>query len=323
MAKNLNRCVALFSALVATAVGLCACSSSDAGGNTSSKSAVAMGFAGPDITIWNDELALMRPIIEKAGYTFLTDDPQWNINQQVSDWQAWVNRGDVKAIMGFPVQADAMIPVTTAAKSAGIPVFGYLQKWAGTSGSVVVDSYKGGYDLAVNSAKAIVAEHNQDSTLVVVGDRSSDFSANATKGLIAGLKSQLPSAHVVELSGTTQQNGYDLAKAQLTSDPKSKVWLGYTNDVITGVYNALLDSGVRKDDPSYYLASRDATNATLDLIKIPNSIYRTSIIVPAEALAQADAKLLIAGAKGEKTSDITVPSVFVTAANADKYYVSK
>ena len=36
-----------------------------------------MSFGGSTIALWNDELELMRPVIEKAGYRFLTDDPQF------------------------------------------------------------------------------------------------------------------------------------------------------------------------------------------------------------------------------------------------------
>ena len=38
-----------------------------------------------------------------------------------------------------------------------------------------------------------------------------------------------------------------------------------------GVYQALKDTGVKPDDPRYYLAGMDVTNETLDMIKIPNS----------------------------------------------------
>lgn len=326
MARNITRLTAAIGA-AAAAISLSACASADPSETEStsdaSRGAVAMGFAGSDITIWNDQLEIMRPLIEAAGYEFLTDDPQWDINQQVSNWQAWINRGDVKAIMGYPVQADAMIPVTESANAAGIPVFGYLLSWEGASASMLVDSYQGGYDLAVNAAETIIDEGNEDSTFVIVGDRGTDFTADATQGLVDGLASVLPDAKVVELSGSVEQDGYDVAKAQLTSDPDSTIWLGYSNDVIHGVYHALLDSGVAEDDPDYYLASRDATNQTLDFIKIPNSIYRTSIIVPAQALAEANAELLIAGAEGEDTEDIIVPSVFVTSDNADDYYVTE
>ncbi|MFT4280323.1 sugar ABC transporter substrate-binding protein [Microbacterium sp.] len=308
------------------ALALTACTTSadaDGTGSTSEpKGAVAMGFAGADITIWNDQLEIMRPIVEAAGYEFLTDDPQWDVNRQVSSWQAWINRGDVKAIAGYPVTPDAMVPVTQQAEAAGIPVFGYLVGWEGTSATTVVDSYDGGYELAANAATELKASGaDPDLTVVIVGSRDSDFSADAMDGLTEGFTSVLPDASIVEQTAITREDGYNITKAQMTADPESYVWLGASNDTILGVYQALIEEGVAEDDPRFYLASRDATNETLDLIKIDGSIYRTSLVVAAQALAEANAKLLIDGAEGKETSDIVVPGVLVTAADADDYYV--
>ncbi|CAN7441320.1 sugar ABC transporter substrate-binding protein [Microbacterium sp. LjRoot45] len=306
------------------ALSLTACTTADAGTGEApeSKGAVAMGFAGADITIWNDQLEIMRPIVEAAGYEFLTDDPQWDVNRQVSSWQAWINRGDVKAIAGYPVTPDAMVPVTQQAEAAGIPVFGYLVGWEGTSGTTVVDSYDGGFELAANAATELqAAGADDDLTVVIVGSRDSDFSADAMDGLTEGFTSVMPDASIVEQTAITREDGYNITKAQMTADPESHVWLGASNDTILGVYQALIEEGVAEDDPNFYLASRDATNETLDLIKIENSIYRTSLVVPAQALAEANAKLLIDGAEGKETSDIVVPGVLVTAEDADDYYV--
>lgn len=312
----------LAAGVVVVALGLSACGATDAGEAPESKGAVAMGFAGADISIWNDQLEIMRPIVEDAGYEFLTDDPQWDVNRQVSSWQAWINRGDVKAIAGYPVTPDAMVPVTQQATAAGIPVFGYLIGWEGTSGTTVVDSYNGGFELAANAASELqAADHDDDLTVVIVGSRDSDFTADAMDGLIEGFTSVLPDASIVEQTAVTREDGYNITKAQMTADPESYVWLGASNDTILGVYQALIEEGVAEDDPNFYLASRDATNETLDLIKIEDSIYRTSLVVPAQALAEANAKLLIDGAEGGETSDIVVPGVLVTAEDADEYYV--
>lgn len=312
----------LAAGVIAAALGLTACSTAGTSDATESKGAVAMGFAGADITIWNDQLELMRPIIEDAGYEFLTDDPQWDVNRQVSSWQAWINRGDVKAIAGYPVTPDAMIPVTQQAEAAGVPVFGYLVDWEGTSGTTVVDSYDGGFELASNAATELKADGAADDlTVVIVGSRDSDFGAEAMDGLTEGFTSVLPDASIVEQTAITREDGYNITKAQMTADPESHVWLGASNDTILGVYQALIEEGIAEDDPEFYLASRDATDETLDLISIEGSIYRTSLVVPAKALAEANAKLLIDGAEGEETSDIVVPGVLVTADDADEYYV--
>ncbi len=48
-------------------------------------------------------------------------DPQFKVEQQVQDWKAWIAQGEVKAIMGWPINADAMVPVTQQAADAAFP----------------------------------------------------------------------------------------------------------------------------------------------------------------------------------------------------------
>ncbi|WP_430867256.1 sugar ABC transporter substrate-binding protein [Demequina aurantiaca] len=332
MKKHTQRLATGLTAAVA-ALALAACSSSSesadpiasSASSDEPKGAIAMGFATSEIQIWNDQLEIMRPIIEDAGYEFLTDDPQFDINRQVASWQAWVNRGDVKAIMGYPVSTDSVVPVTEVATEAGVPVLGYLLTWDGVAAATIVDSYEGGYDLGVSAAEETAETAGADATITVAtfGGRDTEFGALAMDGLAEGFVSVMPNAVITELSTITREDGYNFTKSQLTADPDTHVWLGASNDTMLGAYQALLDSGVAVDDPDYYVASRDATNEVLDLIKIPDSIYRTSIVVPAQALAEANAKLLIDAAEGVAVTDITVPSVFVTAENADEFYVAE
>jgi ABC-type sugar transport system substrate-binding protein len=301
-----------------------AASTADAGAAGEAAGAVAMGFAGADITIWNDQLEIMRPIVEAAGYEFLTSDPQWEIQRQVSDWETWINRGDVKAIMGYPIQTDSMVPVTQKAAQAGIPVLGYLLTWEGIAAATVVDSYQGGYDLAAATAESVAAIHgdNPDLNVAILGNRETDFSAQAVDGLTAGFTSVLPDATIIELKAITREDGYNATQSQLIADPETYVWLGGSNDPILGAYQAVLDSGIATDDPRFFLTSRDATDETLDYIKIPDSIYRTSLVVPSRDLATANAQLLLDAAAGKKVSNIEVPGVLVDAANADQYYTT-
>ena len=313
-------------AAVALIGTLAACSSSETGGgstDTASKGAVAMSFAGMDITIWNDELKFMRPIVEDAGYEFLTDDPQWQVQKQVNDWDAWINRGDVKAIMGFPVQTDAIVPATERAKAAGIPVLAYAARWEGVTAGVLVDGYADGVTVGT-AAGEWINENYADAAEVPVGlvaDLTSDFGKQKADGLKDGLEKTSKNVKVYSLPGVSRDEGYAAANAQLTAEPDTKVWLGTSNDNMTGAYQALLDSGVAKDDPSYAVGSPDATNETLDIIGIPDSIWRIGFIVSAKELGEANAKMLVAAADGEKVDDVTISAQRVTADNIDSFYV--
>ncbi len=289
-----------------------------------SKGAIAMGFAGMDITIWNDQLKFMEPIIEDAGYEFLTSDPQWDVQKQVSDWEAWIQRGDVKAIMGFPVQSDAMVPVTAKATAAGIPVLGYATRWEGTTAGTIIDSYEDGY-LVGEAAAEWINENKADEAEVpvaVVADKTSDLGKGRTEGIIAALEEIAPNVKVYELPGISREEGNSAAKSHLVAVPDTQVWVGTSNDNTAGAYQALLDSGVAKDDANYYVGATDATNETLDVIKIPNSIWRGGFILPAKVLAESNADLLLRAAAGEKVTDNVITSTRVTSENADEFYVN-
>lgn len=289
--------------------------------SSDSNGALAMSFAGLDITIWVDVLAEMEPIINEAGFEFLSDDPQWDVQTQASNWDAWLSRGDVKAIMAFPVQADALVPVTERAVDSGVPVFGYTTKWEGVECALLTDPVKDGYLLGENAANWM-SENGGDEGLkvAVMSDREADLTRGRTEGIIAALEELAPNAEVYELPGLSREVGLSNAQAQLAAHPETSVWLSVSNDNIQGAYQALGNAGVSPDDPEYLLGSLDVTNETLDIIKSPDSIWRVAFAFPTKELAKANAELLISAGRGEQCSDYTITPKAVTAENADEYY---
>lgn len=283
--------------------------------------AVAMSFAGLDITIWVDILAEMEPMINEAGLEFLSDDPQWDVQTQASNWDSWIARGDVKAIMAFPVQADALEPVTQRANEAGIPIFGYTTKWAGVECALLTDAFDDGVLLGEN-AVAWMSENGGPAGMkvAVMSDRESDLLGGRTEGIIAALEELAPDAEVFELPGLSREVGLNNAEAQLAAHPDTNVWLSVGNDNVQGAYQALSNAGVGADDPNYMLGSLDVTNETLDIIKLPDSIWRVAFAFPTKELAKANADLLIGAARGEVCSDYLITPKPVTAENADTYY---
>ena len=323
MFKKLKLAVASASVLI-----LAACS---AGGTTpeaqeapeseASGGALAMSFGGLDITIWVDVLAEMKPIIEEAGYEFLSDDPQWDVQKQAANWDAWLARGDVKAIMAFPVQADALVPVTQRALAAGVPVFGYTTKWDGVECALLTDPVKDGYLLG-ETAAAWISENGGAAGMkvAVMSDREADLTRGRTEGIVAALEELAPEAEVFELPGLSREVGLTNAQAQLAAHPDTNIWLSVSNDNIQGAYQALANAGVAADDEGYLLGSLDVTNETLDIIKSPASIWRVAFAFPTKELAKANAGLLISAAKGETCVDYVITPKAVTADNADEYY---
>jgi ABC-type sugar transport system substrate-binding protein len=286
--------------------------------------AVAMSFGGSTLALWNDEIALMRPMIEKEGYKFITDDPQFKVEKQVDDWKAWIAQGNVKAIMGWPINAAAMVPVTKQAAEAHIPVIGYAVRWPGTVAALLTKPEDDGKKLASFAVDWIKKSYgNEPVEVAVLSDEQNDLTRLRVKGLYEGVKSSIPNAKIYKIAALSREDGYNAAKQQLIAHPKTTVWLSFTNDNMKGAYKALIDSHVKADDPKYFLAGMDVTNEDLDLIQIPDSIYRMAFAFRSQILARVNADFLIAAAKGQPVKDVSVEPELVVRENAKDFYVGK
>lgn len=287
--------------------------------------AVAMSFGGSTIELWNDIIKLMRPAIEKEGYELITHDPQFRVEQQVQDWKAWIAQGQVVAIMGWPINADALVPVTRQAQDAGIPVIGYAAEWPGVSASMLTTPEQDGRDYAAYAVKWIKEKFSdQPIKVAVMSDEQNDLTRLRVEGIVKEVEENIPNAEIFKLSpAVSREDGFNAAKQQMTAHPDTRVWLSFSNENIKGAYKALIDSGVAKDDPDFYMSSMDVTNEDLDLIKIPNGIYRMAFAFRSETLAKANTTLLLKAAKGEPLENIYVRPELVTPDTADSFYVGK
>lgn len=310
----------------AAALSLAACSG---GGNASnesggeSKGAVALSFAGLDITLWNDIIDIVEEDVTDAGYKFLTHDPRWDVQAQTRDWEAWANGEDLKALVAFPVQVDAVIPATETLVERGIPVMGYTTKWAGVDYAMVVHSYDDGFNAGVGAADWILEKYGDVAqTVAVHTDRNTDLGIERADGVIDGLKSKLSKVNIAELSGLSREEGQANTERQLTADPDTKIWLSTAEDNMLGNYVALMDHGVDPNDPDYFLGSMDVTNESITILtENEDSILRQAYIFAAQPLADAISTLLINAAEGKPLEDQVVLPELVTRDNAMDYWI--
>ncbi|MGW6172167.1 sugar ABC transporter substrate-binding protein [Arthrobacter sp. NPDC055138] len=312
----------LAACLVLSGCGPAGAEGTDSGGQ--GKGAVAMSFAGLDIQIWVDELAYMKPAIEQAGYELLSDDPQWNIQNQVSSWESWIQRGDVKAIMGYPVQSDSMAAVTEQANAAGIPVVGYATQWDGIEAALVIDNFQDGVRLGEEAGKWIVEKYGKAEVPVgLFSYYETDLGRDRTEGIKKGLINAGANVKIADMPALTVEDGMENTRNQLSANPDTKVWLSTGDGQMIGAYRALTEYGVDPHDPNYLLGALDATNESLDLIKEPKGIWRLGYILPAKELAEKNVELLLGAAEGTLKGDINIASTRVTPENADQFYTKK
>lgn len=306
---------------------LTGCSAANDGGDNGGAAAgdngaIAMSFPGLDIQIWVDMLDYMEPKVEAAGYEFLSDDPQWNIQNQVQSWESWVQRGDLKVLFGNPVQVDSVQAVTDQATAAGIPVIGYSTEWEGTQAALLIDNYQDGLTLGREAGEWIVEKYGDEQVPVFLFSYyENDLGIDRSNGIKDGLAEAGANVEIAETSALSIQDGMDGATNQLSANPDTKVWLSVGSDQMIGAYRALLDNGVAADADDYLLGALDATNESLEIIQEPNSIWRLGYILPATMLSDHILDLVLGAAAGEEVETITVASTEVTPENASEFIV--
>lgn len=283
---------------------------------------VAMSFGGSTIALWNDILELMEPALEAQGFRMITHDPQFRVEQQVQDWRSWIAQGEVEAIMGWPINADAMVPVTRLAQQADIPVIGYAVAWRGVAASMLTNPEEDGRKLASQVVPWVKANYGDDPVKVaILSDEQNDLTRLRVEGIDAGMAEALPNASITRVAALTREDGYNAARRHLTAHPDTTIWLSFSNDNMKGVYKALMDAGVAPDDPKFFLAGMDVTNEDLDLIQIPDSIYRMAFAFRSETLARVNTELLVKAANDQPLEDIFVAPELVTPETAKNFYV--
>ncbi len=320
--KKTSGLVALGTAAV---LALTSCQGGDGSGGSGEgeKGALAMSFAGRDIQLWNDMLPFMEEVVEDAGYEFVTDNPEWDAQKQVEDWESWVVQGEVDVIMGYPAQSDSMIPVTGQAQEAGIPVLGYGSTWEGVDAAVLMDHERDGQVLGEAAAKWIretSGDEQVDVCLLAFPD--TDLGRLRGEGIKRALEESGLDLNVNEQRALNSDDGYAAVQNQLNAFPDTKVWLGISNDQTRGAYQALIDAGVSPSDDSVLVGNVDGTDAEVEYAMKEDSIWRLLYMVPARKIAEANAQMMIDSAEGNAVEDTTLEQTLVTAENGESFLIA-
>ncbi len=289
-----------------------------AGGD--SKGAIAWSFPSQDVQVWADQLTFMRPIIEDAGYEFLTHDPGFDAQKQINDWEAWIARGDVKAMGGFPLDANLVGGVTAAAQSAGIPLIGYIIEWDGVAASTLTPAYDGGVDLGKAAGEWVVETYGTENVgVAILGEFGNPYGQEQARGFRDGLAATKANVTISELQTLDRNDGHTNMSNQLIADPNTRVVLSHGGDMGLGARQAIIDSGVSATDPNWFVGTTDVTDEILDLIAQGDDIWRTAFVSSAADLASTNAKLLIDAAEGRAVETTVVAAKQVTKDNVEQF----
>ncbi|MBL5973815.1 MAG: sugar ABC transporter substrate-binding protein [Candidatus Leucobacter sulfamidivorax] len=307
----------------AVAVSLAACSApadDTAGGGAEIKGAIAWSYPSQDVPVWADQLKLMAPIIEEAGYEFLTHDPGFDAQKQVDDWQAWIARGDVKAMGGFPFDVNLIGGVTSEAAAANIPLIGYIVEWDGVAAATLAPAYENGVDLGTAAGEWIVETYGDEPVSVaILGAFGTPYAQEQARGYTDGLESTDANITIAELEAVDRNAGHTAMQNQLIADPNTRVVLTHGADISLGARQAIIDSGVEATDERWFVGATDATDELVDLIAKGDDILRAAFVSPTVELAETNARLLIDAAEGRPVETTVVAAERITPENADRF----
>lgn len=307
----------------AVAVSLAACSAptgGGAGGDAEVKGAIAWSYPSQDVPVWADQLKLMAPIIEEAGYEFLTHDPGFDAQKQVDDWQAWISRGDVRAMGGFPFDVNLIGGVTSEAAAAGIPLIGYIVEWDGVAAATLAPAYENGVDLGAAAGEWIVDTYGDEPVgVAILGAFGTPYAQEQARGYVDGLEKTDANITVAELEAVDRNAGHTAMQNQLIADPNTRVVLTHGADISLGARQAIIDSGVGATDERWFVGATDATDELVDLIAKGDDILRAAFVSPTIELAETNARLLIDAAEGRPVKTTVVAAERITPENADRF----
>jgi len=226
--------------------------------------------------------------------------------------------------MGFPAQADSFVPVTAAAKAAGIPVIGYAGVWPGADYQLDLDMVGAG--AATGKAAGTWIEKTLGgagpTTVALLADTSADLGRLQLEGFKQGLAESGADVTVVVLEASTRDAGYNAMQSNLIAHPDTAVILGIGSDMVLGARQALIDAGVDPADGRHYAGATDASGEALDLIAGGTDMWFESYAWSPTELGKADAALLIAAAEGTLSGNTVVRVSRVDATNVDAYRIN-
>ena len=252
---------------------------------------------------------------ESLGYTGLIDDPQVNLENQITAIENFVTSG-VKGIVVFPVDGTGVDDAAKAAMAAGVPIVAYDNKMSADF-YVTEDENNTGKILAQAGIDWALA--NTDGTVeiaILAPDEAEDsHNGRVLVGMQSAITEKLPNAKVVSIQKSSDSTEVmTLLENVLTANPNVKLIYCQLDEIVA--YEALNSLGYNRDDVC--LVGASGTDDAMKVIAkgevlratIYNDIYTTGFNAGLAAIALSE---------GKTPDPVGVEYKIVNADNVDDY----
>lgn len=255
-------------------------------------------------------LAKVTELAAEEGWKVITDDPEDNLNKQISTLTTWIQQ-DVDVIVAQPIAPDAVEGIAEQAMDAGIGWVTYGLSLENENGYVGFDHVVMPDQLVEIAADWVADKPGFEPKIAILTWSQIEWARQREAGFDAALKEYLPNAEVVaRQDALSQSDGLTAMSTVLQAHPDVNMVLAIEETASEGAYQALLNAGHASDDRDLFVGGIDGTATAFELMKDGTTFYRGSSAMDIMALAQGivDAAIAI---DGGKDVDIPVPSTKV------------
>lgn len=302
--------VGLVCAVILSACGTMSPAADAGGSSDGEKKVLAVNFPGATANLLAQNLLKrVEQIAEDKGWEVITDDPEDDLNKQVSTLTTWVQQG-VDVIIAQPISPDAVEGVAQQALDAGIGWITYGLSLENESGYVGFDHVVMPRELVEIAADWVETKPDFQPKIAILTWSEIEWARQREAGFDAALQELLPNAEVVaRQDALSQSDGLTAMSTVLQAHPDVNMVLAIEETASEGAYQALLNAGHDKDDPDLFVGGIDGSVTAFELLQ-DETFYRGSSAMDLMGLAQAMVDAAISVDGGEDV-DIPVPSTKV------------
>jgi ribose transport system substrate-binding protein len=287
--------------------------SGDAAG--SGEKVLAINFPGATANILAQNLlSKVEEIASADGWRVIVDDPEDDLNKQVSTLTTWIQQ-DVDVIIAQPISPDAVEGIAEQAMDAGIGWITYGLSLEHENGYVGFDHRVMPDQLVEIAADWIEEKPDFEPKIAILTWSEIEWARQREAGFEKAIEKRLPGAEIVaRQDALSQSDGLTAMSTVLQAHPDVNVVLAIEETASEGAYQALLNAGHEADDPDLFVGGIDGSVTAFQLMQ-DGTFYRGSSAIDLMALAQGMFDAATSAEAGED-ADIPVPSTKVTTGDS-------
>lgn len=256
---------------------------------------------------------------EDLGWTCTIDDPNVDINSQITAIENWVTSG-VQGIVIMPVDGSGVTDATQAAIDAGLIVTAYDNDCAATY-RVEEDENETGHTLAQPGIDWALENTDGAIQVAVIAPNEAEDSHNGRilTGLLEAIEEELPDAEVVSIQKSTDSSEtMTLVENIIQAYPDVQLIYNQLDDTIA--YEALDSLGYNNDDVC--LIGAGGNDDSYKLISY-DGVFRATISTDIYDIGYQCGVATIQAILGEEPDTISTSYSIVTIDNLSDFYTEE